>query len=121
MSAEPSLPTGYWLIEPDVLAPYAMLPAMHPFARLLFGCLAEKVSRRLDLPAAGISLEVIEANYHGAYPCLAARSVGGELRDGLDEDVEAEVAAILAETPARDLLDELYPPGTAAHPLRRAA
>ena len=116
--AEPP-PTGYWLIEPDQLAPFAARRAMHPFARMLFAHLAEEITRRLDLTADGIALEVIEAEYHGAYPCLAARSIGGELREGLDETVEAEVAAILAETPAQSLLASLAAPAEA--PERRAA
>ena len=109
-------PTGYWLIEPDILDRYAADPALHPFTRLLFSHLAAVVSDRLGLAADGVSLEVIEANYHGPYPCLAARSVGGELKEGLDEAVEAEIRQILRDPPVRDILDELLP-----EPSRRAA
>ena len=52
----------------------------------------------------GVALEVIEANYEGPYPCLAARSAGGPLPADLEDRVEALTRRLLREAPAGEAL-----------------
>ena len=94
--------TGYWLLEPDATDFLAHAP--REFAEAALGWLAAGIADRLRLSEAGVSLEVIETNYHGPYPCLAARSVGGELRRDLEDRVTAAAEAMLRGETAGSVL-----------------
>jgi hypothetical protein len=95
---------GYWLIEPEATAALIANPVYHGFAETFLGWIAGEVSERLDLPSKSIRLEVIKANYQGAYPCLAA---SGELSDPAADEIECSIQNLLTETSLRDFLEAI--------------
>ena len=82
---------GYWLIEIDEMAPLIDDPKLHPIARYVLQWVASTVSDRLDLDTQCVTLTVINANYHGEYPCLAAKHSSGTIPDWLADQIESTV------------------------------
>lgn len=95
---------GYWLIEPEATAILMANPAYHGFAEIFLGWIAGEVSERLDLPSKSIRLEVIEANYQGPYPCLAA---SGELADPAAAEIEPVIQELLTKTTLQEFLQAI--------------
>ncbi len=93
-----STTTGYWLIEIDETAPLLADPELRSVARHVLQWIAKTVSARLHLDQQDVTLTVIDANYHGAYPCLAAKHASGVVPDWLADQIESAVRDTLAET-----------------------
>ena len=112
-SSNDSPQRSYWLIEPEELAELPTINSLQPFTRVLLSWVAGRVKDALALEDQGIHLTVIEAEYMGKYPCLAAYS---SQRDGngfsIISDVLAarildEIRRTLRETSVTDLLGQL--------------
>ncbi len=110
------LADGYWLIEPDELSRLMAEPRLQPLAETVLAWLAEELTKRLDLATRGVRLEVIWAEYLGAYPCLAAKAVAGELPATLETEILDEVPRLLEQTPVAALVRD-----AGAVPARRAS
>ncbi len=89
---------GYWLIEIDETAAFCADPELHPVARCLLQWVAKVVSAKLNLESHSVALRVIDANYHGAYPCLAATHTSGVVPGWLADQIESAVRDTLTET-----------------------
>lgn len=99
--------TGYWLIEPETTSILTTQPAYHGFASTFFRWVASEVSKKLDLPSQSIHLDVIEAEYHGSYPCLAAQHSSGEISDSQATAIESAIDELLKETTLHGFFDAL--------------
>jgi len=102
-----STTSGYWLIEIDELAPLCADPELHAVARHVLQWVAKAVSDKLRLDAESVTLTVIEANYHGTYPCLAAKHASGTVPDKLADQIESAVRETLDETSVSRFLGAL--------------
>jgi hypothetical protein len=110
---------GYWLIEPEASEILLSNPAYHGFAWDLFGWIAQEVSDRLDLASQSIRLEVVEANYQGAYPCLAARHPSGEISEPIASEIENAIQDLLGTTTLLTILQFLSAPKMESEPHAR--
>jgi hypothetical protein len=86
------------LIEIDEMAAICADPELHSVARCLLQWVAKTVSAELNLKSQTVILTVIDANYQGAYPCLAARHESEVVPDWLGDQIESAVRETLAKT-----------------------
>src|SRR3954466_14467096 len=77
---------AYRLIEPSGLSDIIGKVKHHQFAVALLHWLIEELHDEMKNRLDGIELEVIPANYHGAYPCLGAHYI----RPGRHDDDQLE-------------------------------
>src|SRR5687768_1723449 len=89
---------GFWLIELDATAILSSNPAYHGFAEAFLAWIAGEVSDRLDLPSQSIRLAVVEAQYHGSYPCLGAQHPSGKIADSIAAEIESTLHDVLGQT-----------------------
>ncbi len=89
---------GYWLIELESTAVLLADPAYHGFASTFFRWIAQEVSDQLNLTSHGIHLDVIEANYHGSYPCLAAQHSRGTIPQHMATEIESAIQHVIQKT-----------------------
>lgn len=83
---------GYRLIEPSGLSDIMANVKHHPIAVALLHWLIEELHDQMKNRLDGIELEVIQVNYHGAYPCLGAHYVRSHRVD--DDQLEKLIAMI---------------------------
>lgn len=99
--------TGYWLIEPAPLSLLMATPAYRGFAETFLRWIAREISEQLDLASKSIQLEVVEANYHGPYPCLGAT---GATSDPIVDEIEPAIQELLRTTTLETFLESFSSP-----------
>lgn len=89
---------GDWLIELDETGDINSNLHYQPMSRVLFAWIAQEVTRQLDLPSKLAVLTVVEAEYLGVYPCLAAQYTAGKFPQALADEIEAAIRRLLVDT-----------------------
>jgi hypothetical protein len=99
---------GFWLIELDEFTPFLRSRDLYPFAKIFLGWLAIRIDLQLKLSDKFMEITVIEANYTGAYPCLAARNYKtGVITDEITSEIMNTIMQLLKTTNIHELLKDL--------------
>ena len=98
---------GYWLIEIPELEQFSAQPSLDEFGHRFFQWLADEVSGKLHLADRLIELTSITAEYHGKYPCLAARHLAEEISEDVSIEIVDTIRLVMRETSLSAFLEDL--------------
>ena len=111
---------GYWLLSPPSLFALERAAPSEELRSALLSWARDRTEEHFAERFPNVQFEVIEANYHGPYSCLAARAVTGEVPDDLTEnEIDAHLADALRRQDAEQLLAAVF--RHLGAPARRAA
>ena len=95
---------NYQIVEPPTLAGLFGTPANFDIAVALFTWLIDRLREDLKEQLVGAELEVIRAEYHGAYPAIGIHYDSDTDPNDLGPLVESTIAKLLSERTLADFL-----------------